>query len=377
MPETVETAAPTTAPAVDAAPIIPRDPQGYARWRNGETPEPKTDAPAASSASGDEPGDKTAPASEAGKPKQAETRPPAARGKAETRLAELLADIKGTGYTPAELKTLRKEAAAAPPAKTDAPPASSAAPKEQPKEQPKAITAPTKPDFKNWTGTWDEREAAIEKWNDENAAYQAAKAVQDYRISEARAAMEKSTAAKVGEAQTRYGQHAGATIVETARALGFGTPEMAAAAQIPGPIQAIIDQSSVMVDLLYVLGEKPDELTAFIALAKSDPGAAIRKLVFLESGVIAELAKGAKSPAAGEPAAPAAERASDGKFLPAKPKASQAPAPAIEVGGHGAPPLDPVEATSRSASAPGAQPKEVTAFFRAANARDLARRQGR
>jgi hypothetical protein len=54
---------------------------------------------------------------------------------------------------------------------------------------------------------------------------------------------------------------------------------------------AFVNDSEVFTDLLYVLGTDP-ELDKFIELAKTNPTKAIRKLVALEAGVQAELAKG-------------------------------------------------------------------------------------
>jgi hypothetical protein len=326
----------------------------------GKAQTPKTDAPAASSSAG-KPAETPAPASEPGKFRQEQ------KSGAETRLAEVLADLKTAGLTPAELKTFKREARAAAASETDVKPASSPAPK-----QPEGLKPPVKPDFANWTGSWPELEAAKDKYYEDLTDYKSAKAIQDFRDGEtARVAMAKATS-DVAAAQERYGAESGKTIVETAQALGFGTPEQQAASEIPGTIKALIDQSSVMVDLLYTLGEKPEAFQEFLALAKSNPGGAIRKLVVMEGLVIDELAKGAK-PAAAAASAAGAEtgaRGEDGRFLappaPAK-TASKAPRPPAEVSGHATPPADSVEAAFASGN--------PTAFFDAANRRDLAARK--
>jgi hypothetical protein len=358
----------------------PTDPQAYAEWRQtGVVVPPKAaPAPAKDTSASGEPGEKGAPASEAGKPTQ-ETR---RRGDAETRLTALLQDLKTAGLTPAELKTFKR--AAAPAGDKDVKPASSAAPgatRHLPLTYRGAaaveLNAPVKPDFAKvkpdgtpWT--WEEMEAAKEKYHEENAEYRSAKAVMDFEIRTAQAAQETGLRGKIAEAVTRYGEGAHQTIVDTAASLGFGA-RGAAAGEIPGVVQALIDQSPVIVDLLYVMGEKPEDLAAFLALAKSNPGAAVRKLVFTEQLVIDELrkGKGAAPPDAGTE--PAAGRDPSGRFTapaPVKPKASAAPAPADEVSGRAPTPQDELAAAANKG--------EFTREWMAkANARDIARKQGK
>jgi hypothetical protein len=357
MPDEPQPVVADSTPAPETA-LAPTDASNYAEWRTtGKQPEPKAASTTAKeSSAGDKPAEKIAPASEAGTHKQE-------RSNAETRLAEVLADLKTAGLTPSELKTYKRAAAAAaePAARTDATPAPSTVAVEQPGLKP-----PVKPDFKNWTGTWEEREAAIEKYHEENAAYQAAKAVRDDRAQQAQAAQDRDLAGKIGDANTRYGGDAGARIVTTAQAI-FGKP--GEGMQIPGAVAAVIDGSAVIVDLLYAIGgDKPETLAEFVALAKANPGAALRKVVLMEQLVSDELAKGkaapAKEPAAGETAG----RDEGGRFIPVKPKASLAPAPPEEVSGRAATPPDEL--------ASAANKDDFAAFKAKANARDIAHRRG-
>jgi|HubBroStandDraft_1064217.scaffolds.fasta_scaffold00168_29 hypothetical protein len=361
MPDEPQPVVADPTPAPDTA-LAPTDASNYAEWRTtGKQPEPKAASTTAKeSSAGDKPAEKIAPASEAGTHKQE-------RSDAETRLSKLLADLKTAGLTPKELETFKREPTTRytnpePKAgETDAKPAPSPAPPEQPGLKP-----PVKPDFRNWTGTWEEREAAIEKYHEENAAYQAAKAVRDDRAQQAQAAQDRDLAGKIGDANTRYGGDAGARIVTTAQAI-FGKP--GEGMQIPGAVAAVIDGSPVIVDLLYTIGgDKPETLAEFVALAKANPGAALRKVVLMEQLVSDELAKGkaapAKEPAAGETAG----RDEGGRFIPVKPKASQAPAPPEEVSGRAATPPDEL--------ASAANKDDFAAFKAKANARDIAHRRG-
>lgn len=118
---------------------------------------------------------------------------------------------------------------------------------------------------------------------------------------------------------------------------------------VPFAVQAVINDSPVFADLMYVLSE-PAALADFIATAKSNPAAAIRKAVLTEQLVLAELAKakgGDKSGAAADDgkgddkAGDGKTRDASGKFVStekkddaAEPK-PRAPKPPSEVGGRG------------------------------------------
>ena len=91
-----------------------------------------------------------------------------------------------------------------------------------------------------------------------------------------------------------------------------------------------------MVDLLFVLGGKSDDMADFIASAHTSDSAAIRRLVLLEQGVIEEL-KGGKGVSRETP-----EKGPDGKFVKRAPetKTTAAPPPPREVGGRSGQPPD-------------------------------------
>jgi hypothetical protein len=125
-------------------------------------------------------------------------------------------------------------------------------------------------------------------------------------------------------------------------------------ARIPAAVKAILNDSPVLLDLLYVLGGDSAELKKFTDLCKSDPGAAIRKLVTTEA-LVQEQLKGKsaadKSPnkddkdGADKTGKTTPERGEDGKFKSSdendgKDGASETnqprvPKPHSEVGGRG------------------------------------------
>jgi hypothetical protein len=356
-------------PVAESSPATiapPKDPEHYAAWRQtGKLPEPpaakpNSEASAASQKNSDAAGDsgESDTASEAVTNKQEQRAKP--RGNAETRLNDLLADLKRAGLTPAELKTFKREAQQQQQqAEQGTPPPAKAPEAAKPAEAPKR---PKLEDFESY-----------EKYDEANGAY--LEALADHRAElkfaerEARTraeALQRSTNEKVEAAKTRYSdENARATIEGAAKAV-FNEPAILPA------VKAILDDSPVLVDVLYVMGSKPDELAEFVALAKANPGAAIRKAVLLERLVSEELAKTPGAVAAAETPA----RGESGQFVAAAPakttparKVTEAPPPPKEAGGRAAAPPDEVESAATA--------KDFASFRHAANRRDLARFQGR
>src|SRR6187455_476367 len=94
---------PAVAEPTPTTPEIPTGGADYLEWRKtGKLPSAES-APAKESA-GDKP-DKSAPAPEAGRPQQ-ERKP---RSNAESRLEEILTDLRTAGLSPSELKTFKRE----------------------------------------------------------------------------------------------------------------------------------------------------------------------------------------------------------------------------------------------------------------------------
>jgi hypothetical protein len=356
---------------------VPQDKAAYAEWRKtGKLPTDKPkegSAPSSSSSdapAGDGAGAESETASEAGTNKQERGAKP--RGTAETRLNEILGDLKRAGLTPAELKSFKREAAAAaaaPPPAPSAPPAAAPAAQEPATPKLERTPKPKQEDFETF-GQWEE---ARDAWQANETRVQIAEAIAEEHRKFADAETNRRNAAMLAEATERYGDDAKGVIEGAAKDL-VGNKEL------PGVIVAMFNDTPVLGDLLYVMGSKPGEMSDFIALCKRSPGEAVRKLALIEHLVKEELAnKKAGKPAAkaetgegdGEAGTPA--RGEDGKFRtnvppPAK-RVTNAPAPPSETGGRQAAPPDEVEQAATT--------HDFRAYRKAANARDLAAKTGR
>lgn len=131
----------------------------------------------------------------------------------------------------------------------------------------------------------------------------------------------------------RYGKEEAGKIIPALDVI-VGDPK------IPMAVKAMLNDSDVVVDLLYVLRSDEKAWGEFLTQAKSNPGLAIRKLVTTEALVREQLKTNS-----GKKAAP--ERGDDGKFqktdadaektpeAAAEPK-PRAPKPPTEVGGRAA-----------------------------------------
>lgn len=310
---------------------VPTDPKDYAEWRKtGKLPSERTSAPAKESSDGEKP-EKSAPAPEAGKPQQ-EKKP---RSNAESRLEEILSDLRTAGLTPSELKSFKREVR-----------------QEQAKATPEP---PAKPPatFVKKLEDYDSVEAYLE----DLAGHMANQRLDAYRAEQQRQAEQRAIADKLADAKKRYGDDAEGRIRSTAR-------EVFNDDAIPLAVKALANDSPVLVDLMYVMGSDANELDEFVSLAKSNPGAAIRKLVLVEKLVQEELAKGT-STASGNGDGP--QRDENGKFLPAK-KVTSAPPPPRETSGRSSPPPDAVERAIKE--------DDFAAYRAEQNRRDIARRKG-
>jgi hypothetical protein len=344
-------------PAAESSPQsieVPTEPKAYQQWRQtGEVTPKAAPAPAKKSSDTSVEGEGTQASEKATDSETEKKNQEHKPSKAEARLNELLDDLRKAGYTPAELKTLRKEAKAA-----------AAEPESKPKpehtEKPAVDeAAPKKPkadDFK----TWEEYEAARDQYLEEMADYKATKAVEKDRAERRQEAAQKEMTERLNAAKARYGDGSDVTIVETAKAIFQDQT-------IPGAIREVLNESDVLPDVLYTLGKDPEGLAEFLEMAKSKPGAAMRKAILIEKLVSEELGKGTP---AGESAAP--ERGSDGKFVAEKKapekKTTSAPPPPKETSGRSGPPADEVEGALKSG--------DFAAYRAAANRKELLARKG-
>lgn len=165
-------------------------------------------------------------------------------------------------------------------------------------------------------------------------------AAENQRRAQAEAQKELST--KVAEAKTRYPDFD----EKVAPAVGKIMDDQ----QIPYAVKSVINDSPVFTDLVYVLAD-PKALQDIIQTAKTNPGAALRKIFITEQLVQAELAKGKTATANKGDASEVdagRERGADGKFVASsesREKSSaepitRAPRPPVEVGGRGSAPED-------------------------------------
>jgi chemotaxis protein histidine kinase CheA len=309
---------------------VPRDPKDYAEWRKtGNLPSAES-APAKESSDGEKP-EKPAPAPEAGKPPQEKK-----RSNAESRLEELLSDLRTAGLTPSELKTFKREVR-----------------QEQAKAAPEPPVKPPASQVKKL-----EDYDSVEAYLEDLADHKATQKLEAYRAEEQKKAEQKVIADKLADAKKRYGDDAEDQIRSTARDV-FNDDA------IPLAVKALANDSPVLVDLLYVMGSNADELAEFVSLAKTNPGAAIRKLVLVEKLVQEELAKGGTPKASGNGDAP--QRDETGKFLPAK-KTTSAPPPPRETSGRSSPPPDESETALKEGN--------FALYREVENRREIARRKG-
>lgn len=277
------------------------------------------------------------------------------KSNADSRLNELLDDLRYAGLTPKALKTFqneyeRKQAKAEP---------QIAAPEKtvNPAIDPKAPVKPKAEDFEG--KPWAEYEAAKDDYFEKLSDYKAAKAKEDFKREQQRDAETRELQGKVADAEKRYGAEAKTTIQKASN-------DIFSDAKIHGLVKQWLNDSSALVDVLYVLGEKEANLSDFLETARSNPRAAITKLVLVEQLVMEELAKG------GGDSKGSAERGEDGKFKTSTPekKTTAAPPPPKELGGiHAAPPNE-VETATASAIKGG----DARAAIDAMN-RDLIRRK--
>lgn len=134
--------------------------------------------------------------------------------------------------------------------------------------------------------------------------------------------------------------------------------------QIPHQVKALINDSPAFADLLYVIGE-PTALKDIISTAKTNPNAAVRKIVLMEQLIQSELSKTPEGKTD-------TKRDENGKFVSEKKEApaplSKAPKPPSEVGGRETAPNDAVETAVK------ANPGKLTASTKAAMDRQYAER---
>jgi hypothetical protein len=310
---------------------VPTEPAARAEWRKTgilHPDPPKTEAPATSpKESSESTKDESASASEAGTEIQEQGTKPKAKGKlsAEDRIAQLESTIQkirnGAGL--GEPRTPTAASSTAQPA------------------APAALVEPKEPNpnaFKDWD-SWDK---ANRQWQKDYSAFAskkaAAEAVADYQRTEAARAQQRALNTELEAGRKRYPDLD--EVIKPVSTAIFNDQ------QIPPAVKAMIDESPVLVDLLYVMGSDAGELEKFVALARTNPAAALRKVVVLEQLVSEELS--------GKKSIPT---------VPAPKKITSAPGPTHEVSAISTAPADEVGSAVQS--------DNFQAYRRLANERDL------
>lgn len=263
--------------------------------------------------------EKTAPASETGNEDTQEL------GKgAQARIRELNAAKKAAEERAAELeRQLRERDGKKSDVKAEPSPAA--------KSEPQAPEKPKRPKLSDFDNDWDKYSAALEKHEDETlpeyykslAKWEAERALAQERTRQQQEAALKDLREKLADVQKRYPDFSEKT-TETAKTL----------TEAGNIVSALVNDSEIFGDLLYVLSGDKAQFDELMALAKSNPGKAVRKVVLLEKLTMDELAK-SKSEHVSKSEAP----------VKAEPRA---PAPPKEVGGRGTPAEDPAVAAARS-----------------------------
>lgn len=358
MPADVQTPVAESSPAAESSVSFPKGEARDTFMKTGKLPASKPEASPASEEKKSEPSsaesapaqaseaqsaENSAPASEAGKPNQ--EKDPQKRANAEDRKAQLNAEIrellKSRDGLKQEIETLSQKKSAP----ADSQPAKAETP------ELKAPVKPKQDDFK----TWEEYEAARDKYFEELSDYKSKKAVAEDRIAREQEAGRKEMQGRLEEARKRY-PDVDTVITPVAQTIFSDS-------KIDPAVKAIVNQSPVFVDLLYVMGGNQADFSEFVNLAKTNPGFAIRKAILLEDLVMKELSKKTAEPVRDE----------SGKFTkqaegkaPEK-KISDAPPPPKEVPS-GSPPTDE--------EAEAVKTGNMRAFMASANARDPRMRKG-
>jgi hypothetical protein len=319
-----------SAPVVETIALPKSGTSEYAEWRvNGEIPKPKTE-----SAPTVEPGEATTP-----RQQETPTRPKPKT--AEQRIAELESTIE----------KIRKGANL-----------EGKKPEPQPASDPKPVQATRPKPTVDGKGSDGKPYATYEDFTEDLADW---KAEQREVAGEQRRAVQAQQDALKAEVEKARGRY------DNLDEVMFPTLKAITEAKVAPVISQMLNDSEVLPDLLYTIGSDSDELAAFVKMAQTSPGKAIRYLAVTENLIREELDKASR---------PTHEKGEDGKFVkeepvaPAKRGPESAPEPPIEIASRGAGGGD-AAATALSAIERG-NPSAVRAWMQAENAKDLRRRRG-
>ena len=364
MPEEVSTDVKDTAPEPSTGQTItpPSDAEGYSKWRlTGEVekkpPKRETSAPSNHSAEAipdEEAAEGSVPDPEPGQKQEHR------KGTAESRLNQILADLKRAGLSPSELKTFKREAQQAPPAASSIQTQPVQQTSVNPPAQPKPLTEPKLEDFKDW----NEFSAAQRAYNDQHMEAR-------FRAMLAEQQMQQQSNERLKVAKQRLGDEAEPLIRSAATRLFQDQ-------SVHPMVKGIVNESPVIEYALYAMETSPPEQRdAFLQLARTNPGEASRQFFELEQHIKKLLQPGSNGTSANGTAATAPPETSAppmelpdrddlGRFIPAK---KGLPPPATELSGRAStPPHEADAAFTRG---------DVRAYFNAKNREQIAARKGR
>lgn len=222
---------------------------------------------------------------------------------AEERIAELVSEVKS--LREAERERSRAQEPKPAEKKVEA----------QPQEAPK------RPNPYSWTGTPEEFEAAMDKY-------------EQWRDTESLRKHEQLLAQREAGRKLQEQVEAVKQKYPDAEEKIKATMDSMVDVQLPGVIRSMLDDSEVLPELIYVFSDETTR-NKFIETAKSNPGKAIRVLAQMEADIQAK----AK--------APVVEKKEAKEEPPAEPK-PRAPKPAAEVGGRGTAPEDAAREAART-----------------------------
>ena len=348
MAEAVETQA-APSPAVFEAPKA-GTPE-YVTWRStGELPEAKPKADPAPAHISDAADPDPAPQTQEHKEQASKPKP---KPTAEERIAQLESTIekirKGAGI---ETRKAESSPAAAKPAQQPQQPAPT---------RPKPTVDGKGPDGKPYA-SYEDFVEDLSDWKSEQ------RQAQQQREQQQQAAMAE-TSKKLESARSLYGKDKADEVI-------FPTNQAIVNDQaIPLAVKALLGESEVFPHLLFNIGSDPDDLAAFIQMARTTPGKAMRYIAKVESLIEEELAGDVPRETT------TTGRDADGKFTsakepnaPAKRGPESTPAPPLEVGGRGAGPMD--ESARALSQLKDGDSRAFRDYMRAENAKESRRRRG-
>lgn len=173
-------------------------------------------------------------------------------------------------------------------------------------------------------------------------------------VEQQRQSQTKELNDKVSDARARYGEKFDEVLQPTVN-------KIVSDPGINPNVKEMINDSDVIADLIFTIGSDSKTLNDFVAMAKSNPGKALRYIAVLENGIIEELANG-KS---------VEETKSE---IPAKRGPESAPEPPIEIGARGSGTMSDSERAFQAITKGNAN--ATRQWMEAENRRSLARRRG-